>query len=297
MRLSGLVLGLLWLFSSVVFAQHSSTGSAPSSAAPAPVAAPAPSPAPSSSSGNGSSAGSVSHASAPSSPSPASIPQSHVEATPSASGTHPTGSQSPDGNADGTMSQARSADSDAGRVIPGEKLSGDGRIVGAPRIGETPVTKEKDSKTTESDLRPRICPDGQCKESEPAAAELRRRVCKDGPCAECPPGKSAGKNGECVTTTAAVEADSNCQPNETWNGARCQVRPDACSSISARAAALGDEVRSARTQMQAECSRNPSGQQCDDLKQSYDGAVSRYRMLLGEAPPACRTLLPDPLAL
>jgi hypothetical protein len=214
------------------------------------------------------------------------------------------------------MSTARSTNSDAGRVIPNEKLSGEERIVGAPRIGESAAGKEKDGKTSESDLRRRACPDGDCKEPEakPVEADLRRRVCKDGPCVECPPGKSAGKNGGCVTTTAEVQPASDCQPNETWNGStcapisqcqpgeflngsRCAARLDACTSINARAAALGDEVRGARTQMQSECLGNPSGQQCDDLKQSYDGAVSRYRILLSEAPPACRTLLPDPLAL
>jgi hypothetical protein len=318
MRLSGLVFVLILLFSSAVFAQHSSTSSAPSSPAPAPAPA-APSPAPSfssgSASGSASSAGSVSHASAPSSPSPASVPQSHVEATPSASISDTARSQSSAESADRTMPSARSSDSDEGRVIPSEKLSGDERIVGAPRVEETPSAEKKDSKTSESDLRHRACADGQCKEPEPKPAEAdlrRRRICKDGPCGECPPGKAAGKNGSCVTTTSAVEAASNCQPNESWNGAACapirncqpgevwdgaNCRMDACSSIYARAAALGDEVRSARTQMQDECQGNPSGQQCDDLKLSYDGAVSRYRVLINEAPPACRALLRDPLTL
>jgi hypothetical protein len=60
---------------------------------------------------------------------------------------------------------------------------------------------------------------------------------------------------------------------------------------------LAHEVRAARMDMDAACSKNRSGQQCRDLTQSYDLALQRYRMLLNEAPIACRSMLPDPLSL
>jgi hypothetical protein len=332
MRLSSLVVAVVLLFSSAVFAQHSSTGSAPSSpppspppsaapSSPPPAAAPSPSPSTSSSSSaSASSSPTVSHGSAPSSPSPVGVPASHAAPTPSSSGGHASGSSS-DSSTGRTASPVRSSDSGNGRVIPDEKLSGNaGRVVASPRIGEAPPTKEreKESKTPESDLRRRICPNGPCKELEPpAGADLRRRICKDGPCVECPPGQSVGKNGACVgTPSASATVSHQCLPDETWNGsacmptgpcppsevwdgARCVARTATteCASIDARAAGLANEIRGIRAETQTACSTNPSGQQCSDLKQSYDGAVLRYRMLLDEAPVECRATLPDPLSL
>lgn len=60
---------------------------------------------------------------------------------------------------------------------------------------------------------------------------------------------------------------------------------------------LAHEVRTTRMDMDAACVNHPSGQQCSSLKQSYDFAVQRYRILLNEAPVACRSMLLDPLSL
>ena len=64
-----------------------------------------------------------------------------------------------------------------------------------------------------------------------------------------------------------------------------------------RGALLANELRGIQARMQTACSTNPAGQECFDLKQSHDGALLRYRMLLNEAPISCRNLLPDPLSL
>jgi hypothetical protein len=325
MRLSSLVVAVILLFSSAVFAQHSSSSSAPSSPAPSPApsaapSSPPPTPAPSPSPSAASSA-SASHSGAPSSPGPVSVPESHAAPIPSSSGGHASGPSSSDWSAARTASPARSSDPSAGRVISGEKLPGnEGRIVASPRIGEAPLVKEKekekDSKTPESDLRRRICPNGLCKEPEPkpAEADLRRRVCKDGPCAECPPGGSKGKNGTCVATAAPADTASTlCPPNESWNGSSCIataqcrpgeswngvecVNPSQCATFGARADLLTAEARGISADMQAACLKDPQGQECISLTQSHDGAVQRYRMLLNEAPVSCRTMLPDPLSL
>jgi len=312
MRLSSLVVAVVLLFSSAVFAQHSSTSSAPSSPPPAP----APSPSPSASS---STASSVSHTSAPSSPSPASIPESPAAPIPSSSGSHASGPSSSDWSASRAASPMRSSEPNGGRVISGERLSGnEGRIVSSPRIGEAPLVKEKekDSKTPESDLRRRICPNGLCKEPEPkpAEADLRRRICKDGHCAECPPGGSKGKSGTCVATAAPADtastlcppneswngssciATAQCRPGESWNGAEC-VNPTQCATFGARADLLTAEARGISADMQAACLKDPHEQECMRLTQSHDGAVQRYRMLLNEVPVSCRTMLADPLSL
>jgi hypothetical protein len=42
---------------------------------------------------------------------------------------------------------------------------------------------------------------------------------------------------------------------------------------------------------------DPSGQECSDRKQSYAGAIERYRMAISGAPANCRAMLPDPLSL
>jgi hypothetical protein len=304
MRLSSLVVAAVMLFASAVFAQHSSTTpsspppSPPPSAAPStPPPAPAHGPEPSTSisTSSASSVPSVSHSSAPSSPSPVSILESHVAPMPGSSDSHGSGNE--------------------------------GKIVASPRIGEAPPTKEtkeKDSKTSEADLRRRTCPDGPCQEPErkPAESDLRRPICKDRDCAKCPAGESAGKNGACVSTTAAATntpvnptVSHDCPARETWNGAACvvsarQCRTDEywngtscvassaeCVSIDSRAAALAEEIRGDRAQMQTTCSEDSYGQECNRLTQSYDGAVQRYRMLIGEASVSCRPTLADPLSL
>ena len=307
MRLSSLVVAVILLFSSVVFAQHSSSSSAPSAApssptpsaapgSPSPAPAPAPSPSPSGAPSAASSAGAA-HYSTPSSPTPVSIPESHAATITSSPGSHEPGPSSPDGSAGKATPPAREANS-----------SNEGRIVGSPRIGETPLQREKEKggKLPESDLRRRKEP-----EPAPGEADLRRRVCANGPCA-CPAGQSAGKSGSCAPT-APVNTAANCLPNESWNGTacttvnRCQagetwngvecVNPAQCASYDSRAQMLTAEARGIRSQRDAACSQDPIGQDCTRLTQSHDAAVQRYRMLLNEAPLPCRTTLPDPISL
>jgi hypothetical protein len=198
----------------------------------------------------------------------------------------------------------------------------EGRIVPSPRIGETPATKAQEPKPTDPDLRKPICKDGPCREPLPKPLEARGNVqlnpvpvpiCKNPPCA-CPPGQTRGKNGGCVAggTTNSVDqcqpgeywngagciaTAQQCPPNEHWNGTSCVASMDQCAAIIGRSASLVADARSIRTRMQAECSRNPSGQECMDLKQSYEAAIQTYRMLVNEAPVECRTMLPDPLSL
>jgi hypothetical protein len=216
---------------------------------------------------------------------------------PSSSGSHASGPSSSDWSGGKTTPPVREPNSGS-----------EGRIVGSPRIGEAPPEREKEKggKLPESDLRRRKEP-----EPAPGEADLRRRVCANGPCA-CPPGQSAGKNGSCGPT-AAVNTASTCQPNETWNGGACTVVKQCqsgeswngvecvnfaqCASYSSRAEMLAVEARGIRNQSDAACSQDPLAQDCMRLRQSHEGAVQRYRMLLNEAPLSCRTTLPDPSSL
>ena len=326
MRFSSVVIGLVLLFSSAVFAQHSSTNSAPSSPPaaapsgppPAPAASPSPSFTPRSSSSSSSSASSF-HT-APSSPSPMTAPSfnssgsvsSHVSSAPSSSTAESSASRSAT-----QPSTAGTPGSTSERIHPESKISGEEKIVPASRIGGKPVVKEKhqEERSAESDLRRPICKDAPCKEGtpkQPAESDLRRPVCMGKPCA-CPPGEALGKNGGCAAapTTdsgecpagqywnggACVESAHQCPPAEYWNGTACVSRSAECASIDSQAAGLANEVRAAKAQMQNACSNNSSEQECGDSKQNYEVTVERYRILPGGAPPSCRATLLDPLAL
>jgi len=168
------------------------------------------------------------------------------------------------------------------------------------------------------DLRHRVCLKGNCPEPpKPVEPDLRHRVCLQGPCAPCPPGEVRGKNGVCGGTTtqsayrntyldqceygglwnvAGCGLRRHCPPGEIWNGSVCIPEEDDCAGFISRAETLANQIRGVKSRMQMDCSGNPPAQDCDELKQQYDGAVMRYRMLQNEAPIACRTRLQDPLS-
>lgn len=172
--------------------------------------------------------------------------------------------------------------------------------------------RQGEAKATDSDLRRPICKEGPCKKPGPpvtVVSDLRPPTCKGRDC-HCPSGETPGKNGGCVavptnTTCAAGQhwngaacgaSPNQCPSNDYWNGGVCGARLNDCASINARAAMLANEVRGAKSQMQNACLNNSSGQDCGELKLSYDGAVDRYRILQSEAPLNCRTMLADPLS-
>jgi hypothetical protein len=82
-----------------------------------------------------------------------------------------------------------------------------------------------------------------------------------------------------------------------WNGIVCIPTGNECASFAARAAMLASEVRAIKAQAQAACSGNSPAADCYSLKQQYAGASARYRMLLNEAPVACRASWLDPSSL
>jgi hypothetical protein len=123
-----------------------------------------------------------------------------------------------------------------------------------------------------------------------------------------------GKNGGCVGSNPTNGSDQcgtgqywngsacaaiarTCQPTEYWNGVACVNSQAECATFTGSAAVVAEEVRAIRVRMQNACSNDPSGQECSDLKQSYAGAILRYRMAISGAPVSCRTMLPDPLSL
>ena len=287
MRLSGLSTAAILLLTSTLFAQHTASAPAPSPAPSTPVTAPAPappapSPAPSAASSASSSA-SMSHASAPA-PSPVSSPVSHVSSSPSPVASHESVSSSPS-NASAT--KAASPEHGTQSV--------------ARRVDENSSQKDHEAKAFDPDLRRRICDDGVCKEKEkeppahPAPeSDLRRRVCVGGEC-PCGPGEPAGKNG-CVAPAVQARAQQ-CEVGATWNGTRCEKSTEDCASIRARAGALAEELRSIKAEMQAACTNDPSGSECENARQRMEDVRQLYRRLINGASAPCRAGLPDEISL
>ena len=328
MRLSVLAFTAFLLISSIVIAQH--TGGAPSTPPPSPTPSAAPSPpppppppapppppppAPSPS---------FTHT-APSAPPPVSVPETHVAPSPTVSPEKIPDSNWNQVNSGRDASDSHAPQPDVRGITPEQKISGESRIVGAPKIGEKPPEKEPDLKKEDPELRRPICEKGDCKEPpkpQPPESELRRPICFKGVC-PCPPGQTAGKGG-CVTTSpppckpgsneagCAGTVSSSCPAGQVWNGATCvpnaarcpagQVWNGAvcqadCSIANAGSAIAILKVSNARRERDEECTQNPSGMLCQQLDGNYQTALAEYRLLLAGVPLECRSTLPAPESL
>ena len=325
MRLSSLAFAAVLLIPTIALAQH--TNSAPTAPPPSPPPSVVPSPPPPPPPPPPAPSMSVPHISPPSAP-PASFPESHVAPIPSVGPV--SGSSSTESNSVRTTPISHAPEPNSRGITPDEKIPGESRIVGTPRIGEKPPDKEGSAKRDEPDVRHRICDNGPCKEPapkpEPPESDLRHPVCPKGPC-PCPPGETSGKGG-CVTTvvnpvppcqpgsgvdcTAVVSSclpgqiwnggqcvgAAQCPGGQVWNGMSCVTATSQCIAVEARAAATIAELRNLRSNVQEACGQDPSGQKCVDLKQDQQQAWARYNLLWNEAPVDCRTtLLPDPGSL
>ena len=288
MRLSGLTLVVILLLSSISLAQHGAPSSPPPSSppssapapspapTPAPVPAPAPSPAPSVPAVH----------SVPSAPPPASIPASHIAPVVSAAPSPVSSPRSTESNEARTAPVVHNPESDGGRVMPQQKVSEQGRISPALRIGEKPPEKDREGKRVESDLRRPVCHGENCKElakkPEPAEPDLRRPVCQKEVC-PCPAGQTPVTGG-CV----AIPVYNQCQAGELWNGSSCFPSPAECASINGSLQNSIFELRSVRAQVQQACSQNSNSAECEDARIREQQALERYRQILNGADPACR---------
>lgn len=260
MRLSSLSLAAVLLFPSIAFAQHHEAGSGPSgpppSAAPSPspssaTVAPAPSPA---SISTGAPSVGVFHASAASTPAAASVPEGRV--APTSGSTVRQGSISPpteSRSGSTATSAARDTSSGPGCLIPDQRISGETKIVSVPRIGQNSMEREPEMKPGPPGHR--ICDNRPCEEegtewrADPPRSDLRRRICPNGQC-PCPLGKVAEKGGCAVNPPPVAPAEvcqtggiwngavcapsHHCAPGERWNGVSCVASAAECSSLDGR---------------------------------------------------------------
>lgn len=322
MRLSSLSILVVLLFSSLTFAQHHNAGGAPSTPPPPspspsrsepPSPAPAPSPSPSFAPSSAPSV-STTHASAPSSPAAEKAPESHGAPSVNSSGATVSNSTRTESNSP-KSDTAHFTEGNTERVIPDQRISGENRITGTPRIGQNPPEKEGNVKPAEPDLRHRICEGGPCKEPSPKPvapeSDLRKRICINGPCT-CPPGQTVTKGG-CVVTVlnnapevhdqcqsgqywngAACQLSERCQPGLYWNGAACVLSAAECAGLNARASGIITELHALRARLEQACRPSPPSQECDAIKLERAGTRQRYQMMLTEGPARCATALPDP---
>jgi len=314
MRHSSLSFVAVLLFSSIVFAQHAgSTPSSPPPPAPSlapstpppspPPPAPAPhvefspppSPAPSPS---------FSHVNPPSTPAPVSAPETQVAPSSGLNAGHNPDPTTTTSTSDRSPSTTTMTQPEARRVVPEEKISGETKIVSAPRIGENPP-QDDHKQRSDPDLRHRVCVDGVCKEPpikpEPPESDLRRPVCVKEPC-PCP----IGRAGCTVTTTSTATAcaagtvwngisctptSHQCRPGQIWNGSICQTD---CALTNSRAATAIAALRSAHQQRDRVCAQDPSSSTCAQLDAEYRARLAEYRLIYNSAPAECRASLEPP---
>jgi hypothetical protein len=320
MRLSGLVVAAILLVSATLSAQHtsgtggSSSGSSSSSSSSSHESASSSSASSSGSSNSGASHGSYSGGSSSS----GSSSGSHSSGSSSSASSHGSaGGSSATSSHNSSSSASHLASTGAASHPSVQPLRSTGEH--AVREPKTPVEigKRNPSPSTKLPTPKATAPPEKkrffsflrhpFRKPEPVqTAKFKRPVpCRKGPCPVCPPGESRNGKGVCVAVVASNQCQPGeswnvgasgataCQPGTFWNGVSCVDYGGRCGSAELVAA----ELRGLKGQMQAACSSNSSAQQCSDLKQRHEEALSRYRMFLNGAPTACRTMLPDPLSL
>jgi hypothetical protein len=305
MRLSTLVVAGLLFATPTLLAQHSSAGSASSGGS-----------ASHSSGSSGSSSGSASHSSsgggashsssasssassashsASSHASPGSGGAAHARSANSSSHTSAAGAAGPRSSASPSVHGTELARADTVRpirepVTAGVEVKENGSSTSKPT---QPEKRGFFSFLRHPFRRPEPKPRPEIKPAEPDL----HLACKHEPCAVCPPGRSMGKTGGCGAATPPVTiARGECRAGLVWNGVACGNTID-CARFTGQAAALANELRGIKAEMETACSNNSSAQECSEVTLRYYGAVSRYRELQNEAPVSCRSMLPDPLSL
>lgn len=316
MRLSSLVVAAILLVSATLFAQHTSGASGSSSASSSSSSPSSSSSSSASSSHESSSSSSVSSSSSSSGASHSSYSggSSSSSSASSASSHSSGGSASHVANVDAGASHAnvqsprsnseraiREPNPEPNRKIPGEtgKLSPSPTSKLPPTHANAPLEKKSFFSRLRHPFKPKPVRTADFKRPPP---------CRKEPCA-CPPGESRNGKGMCAVVASdlcgpgqywnggACAGTLACQPGNFWNGTTCVQQADRCGTYDARGAMLAHELRSIRGPMDRVCLQDPNGQQCTELTTQHDMALSRYRILLNEAPVSCRTMMPDPLSL
>ena len=244
-------------------------------------------------------------------------------------GTNPTSSTGPSASSPAHTSPSASASSTTSSPVPSHPASSgsttahsnhDNATTSSPKRTET-WSPSRDAKPGKDEMAKseRKTKNDERKFDEP---KIARAPCKKEPCTtpappSCAQGQTTDKNGKCVAAPAArnatntatnaaatracppgsqpfgVACETQCPAGQTWTGNACAD----CLPFESRGSLIRTEAFGVKSQMEEECRKNPNGQRCLELTAEHDSVVQRYRMLLNEAPSACRVAMPDPLTL
>jgi len=296
-RLPRFVLACVFLVSSTLFGQHSSSSSSGGH---------------SSSSGSSHSSSSSSHSSS----------ASHTSQSTHTSSSTPTASspkteapmseapktEAPKSDAAKTEVHERETKADPKPVV--EEASAEKRVLPPePEKEKEPAPKET------PDLRWRVlCGDKPCQTMRPTQPpDLRHHICLTGPC-NCPAGQVA-KNGGCVAQNSnpVSSLDHNCAAGQVWNGANCGLINRAChagqvwngtrcqadcSALIGRQEQQVVELRSARQQRDSACTASGAGSPaCAQAETHYQMLLTEYTGLYDSSPLECRGSWPPPTSI
>lgn len=242
MRLSGLAVAVVFLLSSVVFAQHSSSGGSSSGGSSGGSASSGSSHGGSSGSSGGSSYSSGGHSSSASSSRGSSSGVSRTNGGSGSYGTRGVATPTPGGI---RASAASSAKNNASQ----EKRSIASRFFHPFRKGDRKI----------------------------AQADRRRPVCKKGTCV-CPGGMAAGKNGACAAPPVNV---SRCESGRYWNGGGCvafsQYRVNDCAALEMMMREQATRMSAAEDSRLSICSRSDPA--CGEMTTKSADEAERYKAL------------------
>jgi len=277
MRLSGLSLATILLFSSAVFAQHSGGGGGGSSSASSSGG---------SSNGGGSHGGGSSysggggHSSGGSSGGHSvgggshSTGGSHTYSGGSHGGFTGSGGHRSDGGSSTSLASTRSG-ARGPVAVPGGAIR---EPKGAVQIRTMPARRTFFSFVRHPFRKP----------APKTMIVIRPPICGKGPCRPCPPGQ-AHSGGGCVAGTVPAYTRNICPHLENWNSGSCLFQTqfiDSCSGLRALMEEQAQRTQAMQLEQQSACSRGQS-QACSEAtvrsqseEARYESARERYRQCI-----------------
>jgi hypothetical protein len=139
--------------------------------------------------------------------------------------------------------------------------------------------KKGEDCSTKPVLEAKAQPPKRCKVGEVCPVVCAQgQINENGKCVAPPPvTDQCLQNG--YTSADCRDNTNRCPVGTYWNGLSCAAIGDSCAS-NGQVALLAHQLRMIEAQMQVACSSDPSGPKCISLKEQYESALLRYRMVL-----------------
>jgi hypothetical protein len=252
MRLSSLVVAVLFFFSLGAFAQHAS--------------------------GGGSSSGGSSGASSSSGGSHSSSASSSGSSSTSA---HSSGSSTSSGNHGSSASASRGSTTAAARH---QVENSPTRVPGRNSAANT----SKNSRPAPRGWINRLHHPFRRGRPKSVYADLGLTICKNKSCA-CPPGQTRGKNGRCVDTNNSSQCQPGQYWNGGVCVGASLFRQDDCSSLAFAIRQHAQQMQQAEGWRQNSCAQDAASQACSELTTRARDEAARHESLLRQYR-ACRAV-------